>query len=236
MRCVEWVLVVACTSVDGLREVYVVEEFIVEVYAYVVFGPIHAPRVEAFVPIGVALEEVLVGYAFRVPYRAVLVVAPTGVGQYVWTAVHMIVFHDIDFATRGPTPFAAEQPDGWPRTDDCWYACAHFEGAVEKLKLTTGVDARCRISGVGSALLPVVASGVVGTVSWVGYAVEPSLYGEYSIGDASVGRLIPLIFVVAHESLLVVPILGIGCSVGVELVVPQQCALCRECQGGGYQH
>ena len=64
LRCVEWVLIAASTSVDGFREVNVVEEFVVEIDAYVVFGPIHAPRVEAFVPIGVALKEMLVGYAF----------------------------------------------------------------------------------------------------------------------------------------------------------------------------
>lgn len=109
---VEGVVAMAVLAVDGLAEVYLVEQFVVQVDADEVLVPIHAPHMELCCPKRVLAGEMGEGlYAF-VPHAAALVVAPTGICQDAGHATLGVELHDVHLSARGPSVLvlAAEHP------------------------------------------------------------------------------------------------------------------------------
>jgi hypothetical protein len=94
----EGIVAMAMLAVDGLTEVYLVEQFVVKVYADVILIPIHAPDVELCCPKRVFDGEVREGFYTLVPYASALIVAPTCICQYAGHTTLGIVFHDIYFS------------------------------------------------------------------------------------------------------------------------------------------
>lgn len=210
----------AAAAVHGLFEVYLVEQFAVEVYAYRVFIPVHTPYVELVRPVGIALEKVCVRYFPGIPYRLVLpFTSPCGVGEDVRYAVGVVVLHDVDLAVMGPRQRCAEKPYCGPSTFCCGYAGPYFEPPVAEGIFAAGVYRRGGVFGEGQLLVPIFSIGVVfGT--WAPFAA--GFDGEYAAAAASVVTLVILCFVVALETLFISPLAGIGTAVGGEFVAPYE--------------
>ena len=97
--CVEGVLALSVGAIDGVCEVYVVEQLIVEVDAQVLGLPLHAPDMKLVGPGVIELKEVSEGDGLGVPYGLVAVIAPSGIGEDVGDVVDAVVLHHIDLAT-----------------------------------------------------------------------------------------------------------------------------------------
>lgn len=207
-------------AVDGCGEVYLVEQFAVEVYAYGLFIPVHAPCVELVGPGGIALCEVRVGYLARVPYGLILPFAtPGGVGEDVRNPVGVVVLHDVDLAVMGPWQRRAEKPYCWPRTLGNGDAGAYLKTAVAEGEAAAGVYRRGGIFGVGSLLVPV---GAIGVVFSTRASLAAGLDGKDAVAARRVVSLVVLGFVVALEALLIAPAARVGTAVGREFVAPYE--------------
>ena len=96
---VEGVVAMAVLAVDGLAEVYLVEQFVVQIDAYVVLVPIHAPYMELCCPKGILVGEVCEGFHALIPDTTALVIAPTSIGKNAGHTILGIVFHDVHLST-----------------------------------------------------------------------------------------------------------------------------------------
>ena len=208
------------TAVDGGGKVYLVEQLAVEIYAYGLLVPVHAPCVELVCPVGIALYEVRVGYLARVPYGLILALAaPGGVGEDVWHSVGVVVLHDVYLAVVRPRQRRAEKPYRRPRTLGDGDAGAYLEPSVAEGVAAAGVYRRGGVFGVWRLLVP---AGAVGIVFCARASLAAGLDGEYPVTARRVVALVVLGFVVALETLLKAPAARVGTAVGRELVAPDE--------------
>ena len=112
----EGILAIAViTTVDSLREVNLVEQFIVEINTDESFFPVHAPDVELIGPVWILVGKMCEGDDGRVPHGLPSFIGtPAGIGENRWLTVFDIVFHHVYFTILRPLPFVAQKPDSRP--------------------------------------------------------------------------------------------------------------------------
>ena len=138
----EGIGVASKASVDGLREIDGVEQFVVEIETDGLFVPIHAPDVKLFCPLYITLGEVGIRNALAVPHSIpALVTAPCGIGKDMGNTIDTIELHHIDLTTGRPIHGCAKCPNGWPGAACYGYLGTHFETSVEEGMLTSAGDA-----------------------------------------------------------------------------------------------
>ena len=95
----EGVVTITMLTIYSFAQVYFVEQFIVKIYAYELFVPIHAPDVKLRCPKLILVGEVCEGFHALIPYTTALVITPTGISKNAGCTIFGIVFHDVHLST-----------------------------------------------------------------------------------------------------------------------------------------
>ena len=162
-------------------------------------------------------------YALGVPHGIVMaVVPPCGVGQDMRNAFNAIEFHYVDFTARRPFHVLSQQPDGRPRATGRGYLGPHFEASVEETETASGGH-----RGGGVLDILTLAAPVVGIflIKGILALVASSLDDKVSVFATCVLALVPLSLVVTYEAAFWLPYGGVGRSIGVEFVAPDESPL-----------
>jgi len=196
------------------RKIGIVQKRVVQVEPDALFIPIHPPYMELIRPTGGV--QVGDGQTKVVPHGLpFLLRAPGDVGQN-HTAV---ILHNIDLAAMRPVAAHAERPKSRPQPRTGIDPGAHFKSTKRPAMQSPGEQAGRGVFGVLAILLPVAAAlAVIG----IGLALALGLDDQHAVIAAGIFRLVPLQLLVTDETPLVAPVCGIGLTVCLELVGPDQ--------------
>ena len=160
--------------------------------------------------------------SLTVPFRRPrLIGTPAGIGKDMRHSLPAIILHHIDFSIRRPVHAATQKPDGRPGSTRCRNLCPNLYPAIEKLLLLCRIHRSRGIMNLLDVLRPSATVLPEPGISAILLLLAGHDY-EIAILAIGIGFLIPLRLVVALESLLVVPHLGIEKSIGIELIAPYQ--------------
>lgn len=186
-----------------------VEQLAVQIEAYPLPVPVHAPHVEGVAPGRRLRLEAGERIMAAVPLGHIATLrAPRHIGQDGGLALDVVELHHVDLAALGPSGHHAHRPDGGPATHRRGNLGAHLKASVgpRRGRLREGV-APGDDAGRGVGIAGIVLAG---------------LDDEAAVFAPGVLLAVELGLVIAHVAVLVGPEIGIGAPVSVEFIVEDE--------------